>query len=83
MDFANLDQLLKAIDVPSDIPVIQHSDPSIIKTTTIKPKTKFLFVGTHSHQFTGYSKVSYNLMKELSKHNATKPALAMLSEFFV
>lgn len=64
MDFANLDQLLKAIDVP----VIQHSEPSMPITTTTKHKTKFLFVGTHSHQFTGYSKVSYNLMKELSKN---------------
>jgi len=30
-------------------------------------KLKLLFVGTHAHQFTGYSKVTYNFMKVLSK----------------
>lgn len=57
MDFANLEQLLKCID------------SNKIEYSIQKPKVKFLFVGTHAHQFTGYSKVSYNLMKELSKHN--------------
>jgi glycosyltransferase involved in cell wall biosynthesis len=30
-------------------------------------KLKLLFVGTHAHQFTGYSKVVYNLIKVLAK----------------
>jgi glycosyltransferase involved in cell wall biosynthesis len=30
-------------------------------------KLKFLLVGTHAHQFTGYSKVTYNMVKILSK----------------
>ena len=30
-------------------------------------KIKFLLVGTHAHQFTGYSKVTYGLIKILSK----------------
>jgi glycosyltransferase involved in cell wall biosynthesis len=30
-------------------------------------KIKVLFVGTHAHQFTGYSKVTYNIMKVLAK----------------
>lgn len=32
-----------------------------------KKKLKFLLVGTHCHQVTGYSKVTYGLIKELSK----------------
>ena len=35
-------------------------------TTTIAPK-KFLLVSTHAHQCTGYSKVSYHLVKEIAK----------------
>jgi glycosyltransferase involved in cell wall biosynthesis len=30
-------------------------------------KLKFLLVGTHAHQFTGYSKVTYNMVKALAK----------------
>ncbi len=30
-------------------------------------KLKFLLVGTHAHQFTGYSKVTYNLVKILAR----------------
>jgi glycosyltransferase involved in cell wall biosynthesis len=57
MDFANLESLLKAIE-PST---------SIVDHVSTKEKVKFLLVGTHAHQFTGYSKVTYNLIKELSK----------------
>ena len=32
------------------------------------PKKKFLLVGTHAHQVTGYSKVTYNIIHELSKY---------------
>lgn len=31
-------------------------------------KLKFMLVSTHLHQFTGYSKVSHNLVYELTKH---------------
>lgn len=30
-------------------------------------KKKFMLVGTHAHQTTGYSKVTYNIIKELAK----------------
>ena len=33
----------------------------------VKKKLKFLLVSTHMHQFTGYSKVSHNMILELSK----------------
>ncbi len=31
-------------------------------------KLRFMIVGTHLHQYTGYSKVTYNMMYELSKN---------------
>ena len=35
-------------------------------------KLKFLLVSTHMHQFTGYSKVSHNMIQELSKKSWLK-----------
>ena len=35
--------------------------------TVVQNKLKFLIVSTHMHQFTGYSKVSHNMILELSK----------------
>ena len=41
---------------------------SLIKETGItlesNAKPKFLLIGTHAHQTTGYSKVTYNIIKE-------------------
>lgn len=39
---------------------------SIVPSTDGK-KLKFMLVSTHCHQFTGYSKVSYGILKELAK----------------
>jgi glycosyltransferase involved in cell wall biosynthesis len=33
----------------------------------VEKKLKFLLISTHCHQYTGYSKVSYGLIKELAK----------------
>ena len=55
--YNNLDALLSAVGAPSSSP----SPP-------IKQK-KFLLVSTHAHQCTGYSKVSYHLVKEISKES--------------
>jgi glycosyltransferase involved in cell wall biosynthesis len=47
----------------------------VIPSTTISSvpgtpaKRKFMLVGTHAHQTTGYSKVTYNIIKELAKTN--------------
>jgi hypothetical protein len=41
------------------------------KITTHQPtpkKVKFMLVGTHAQQTTGYSKVTYNIVKELAKY---------------
>lgn len=43
-----------------------------LTTTTVKTvssKRKFMLVGTHAHQTTGYSKVTYNIIKELAESN--------------
>ena len=34
------------------------------------PRRRFLLIGTHAHQTTGYSKVTYNILKELAKLDA-------------
>jgi glycosyltransferase involved in cell wall biosynthesis len=38
-------------------------------TTASDGKLKFLLVGTHAHQFTGYSKVTYGFLKLLAKQS--------------
>ena len=61
MDFSNLEALIQeaGLDIPTT-------------TTTTTPhkqfrKRRFLLVGTHAHQTTGYSKVTYNILMELAK----------------
>ena len=46
----------------------------ISKKEEVVKKLKFALVSTHLHQFTGYSKVSYNIVHELSK----KPWLKLM-----
>jgi glycosyltransferase involved in cell wall biosynthesis len=33
-------------------------------------KCRFMIVGTHAHQYTGYSKVTYNMVRELAKEES-------------
>jgi glycosyltransferase involved in cell wall biosynthesis len=49
----------------------QSSQNNTLNTTTIQlsKKLKLLFVSTHINQINGYSKVSYNLIKELAKND--------------
>ena len=54
----NLEALLKEIGISMPIEF----------TNTVAPKRKFLLVGTHAHQTTGYSKVTYHIIKELAKY---------------
>jgi glycosyltransferase involved in cell wall biosynthesis len=46
-------------------PVLEEVKKTI--ETTNKKKLKFMLVATHCHQYTGYSKVCYGIIKELSK----------------
>jgi hypothetical protein len=43
------------------------SGPSGQQGPSAKGKLKFLLVSTHCHQYTGYSKVSYGLIRQLAK----------------
>jgi len=38
-----------------------------VNTSSAEKRMKFMLVSTHAHQFTGYSKVSYGILQELSK----------------
>lgn len=58
--FITLDALLKEAGLASAAPA---SAPAA-------KKKKFLLVGTHAHQVTGYSKVTYHMMQELAKTGA-------------
>ena len=59
--YLNLEALLK--DVGNSMPVIATTTTSQKQT----PKKRFMLVGTHAHQMTGYSKVTYHILQELAK----------------
>lgn len=44
--------------------------PAVLSPVPVPPKRKlkFMLVGTHAHQTTGYSKVTYHIIQELAKH---------------
>lgn len=46
--------------------------PDMLEDSNSKNALKFLLVSTHMHQFTGYSKVSHNMILELSKKSWLK-----------
>lgn len=61
--FMNLEALIKeaGLSIPSESTVETRA------STATSKKIKFMLVGTHAHQTTGYSKVTYNIIKELAK----------------
>lgn len=55
---------------PSAVPppdAIHNIITNPIQPVAPKKKLKFMLVGTHAHQTTGYSKVTYHMIQELSK----------------
>jgi len=56
---------------PSEQPSAQNSSTSIVQSLVIrendKSKLQFMLVGTHCHQFTGYSKVTWGIIQQLAK----------------
>ena len=50
-------------------PASSSSGTSNISVSAVqdKSKLKFMLVSTHCHQYTGYSKVSYGLIRQLAK----------------
>jgi glycosyltransferase involved in cell wall biosynthesis len=66
----NLEALLKEAGLSGDIftPAV-HTAPTVSTAPTASTaRRRFLLVGTHAHQTTGYSKVTYHIIQELSKH---------------
>lgn len=67
--YLNLHDLIKeaGLTLPTVI-----SQPILTPAPTPPPqpkrKLKFMLVGTHAHQTTGYSKVTYHIIQELAKH---------------
>ena len=59
--FTNLESLIKAAGL--EFPVLNTGQ----EKQKPKAKKKFMLVGTHAHQVTGYSKVTYHVIKELAK----------------
>ncbi len=54
---------------PTPTPTFQTANVATSNSVSVAPvkKIKFMLVSTHLQQFTGYSKVSYNMVHELSK----------------
>lgn len=52
--------------------IIAKPGDNSLEDSNGKSKLKFLLVSTHLHQFTGYSKVSHNMIQELSKKSWLK-----------
>ena len=67
------EQLKKEAEPVVDLAKIGFGNIISKKEEAVK-KLKFALVSTHLHQFTGYSKVSYNIVHELSK----KPWLKLM-----
>ena len=59
--FANLEELIR------EAGLILPSRLSLTPPSNQQPKRRFLLVGTHAHQTTGYSKVTYHMIHELAK----------------
>ena len=69
-DYLNLEALIKeaGLTLPTEFtPAVAHTAP--LEVPINQKKLKFMLVGTHAHQTTGYSKVTYHLIQELAKHS--------------
>jgi glycosyltransferase involved in cell wall biosynthesis len=63
------------MDIPSYLKPIDQvlgspTNPSNTHLQESSVKLKFMLVSTHAHQYTGYSKISYGIIKELSKNSS-------------
>jgi len=67
-DYTALNVLLKEAGISYNL---VESLPKTIDSISLTPKKrKFMLVGTHAHQTTGYSKVTYHIIHELAKNPA-------------
>ena len=67
---SGLGSISSASENPFPEPIQYVSAPPAPASTAshAKRKLKFMLVGTHAHQTTGYSKVTYHIVQELAKH---------------
>lgn len=65
-DFTTFANLLKSVGI-QDSPAAFPTGPASLPTGETKEPKRFMLVGTHAQQTTGYSKVTYNIVKEFSK----------------
>ena len=52
---------------PSFTPILSSAPPSSSTEVSTSGKFKFMLVGTHCHQYTGYSKVTWGIIRQLAK----------------
>ena len=66
---ANLQSLINGNSLATVMPSVASSAGASASAATATPvrKLKLMLVSTHCHQYTGYSKVSYGLLRQLSK----------------
>ena len=62
---ANLQSLIQGNSLATVLPSVASAGSGSSSTPT--RKLKMMLVSTHCHQYTGYSKVSYGLLRQLSK----------------
>lgn len=61
-----LENLIK-VQPPAPMSIKKEEPLHLLRQAQEEKKFKFLLVSTHCHQFTGYSKVSYGILNQLSK----------------
>lgn len=61
-------QLQGSVPSPAFQPTALQQTSAPTATESKKDSLRFLLVSTHLQQFTGYSRVSHNILKQLSKH---------------
>jgi glycosyltransferase involved in cell wall biosynthesis len=70
--YLNLQDLIKeaGLTLPTSQPAVDTPFHEPIQYVSAPPqkKLKFMLVGTHAHQTTGYSKVTYHIIQELAKY---------------
>lgn len=64
----SIDQVLSPSFSFETTPLVSSDSTKVEVIKTSDKRLKFMLVSTHAHQFTGYSKVSYGILQELSKN---------------
>lgn len=71
----NLESLIKEAGLTMPAAVVPTAAPTAAPVAAVavavanKRRIRFLLVGTHAHQTTGYSKVTYHILQELARYD--------------